>query len=96
MSYEEQADKLAGPIALLKQSVPSSLPLNSCLISDSGVRFVTQTARQTAEDAVQIFGGRSITASGMGKLIENVRLLDHSLSFVLTLFFLEVPTYITI
>lgn len=52
MSYEEQADKLAGPIALLKQ-------------------FITRTSRETAEDASQIFGGRAITASGMGKLIEN-------------------------
>lgn len=36
------------------------------------VRFITRTGRETAEDATQIFGGRSITASGMGKLIENV------------------------
>jgi hypothetical protein len=28
--------------------------------------------RATAEDASQIFGGRSVTQSGMGKLIENV------------------------
>jgi hypothetical protein len=37
-------------------------------------RYVTSTGRATAEDAAQIFGGRSITQSGMGKLIENVRL----------------------
>ncbi|KZT74472.1 acyl-CoA dehydrogenase NM domain-like protein [Daedalea quercina L-15889] len=52
MTYDEQSDKLAGQIGLLKQ-------------------FVTRTGRETAEDATQIFGGRSITASGMGKLIEN-------------------------
>ncbi|KAH7924827.1 acyl-CoA dehydrogenase NM domain-like protein [Leucogyrophana mollusca] len=52
MSYAQQSDKLAGPIALLKQ-------------------FVSRTSRETAEDATQIFGGRSITATGMGKIIEN-------------------------
>jgi hypothetical protein len=36
-------------------------------------RYVTSTGRATAEDAAQIFGGRSVTQSGMGKLIENVR-----------------------
>ncbi|TFY82917.1 hypothetical protein EWM64_g1085 [Hericium alpestre] len=52
MSYKEQSDNLAGPIALLKQ-------------------FVTRTGRETAEDATQIFGGRGITKTGMGKVIEN-------------------------
>ncbi|KAH7912458.1 acyl-CoA dehydrogenase/oxidase [Hygrophoropsis aurantiaca] len=52
MSYAEQADKLAGPIALLKQ-------------------FVSRTSRETAEDATQVFGGRGITATGMGKFVEN-------------------------
>ncbi|TCD69164.1 hypothetical protein EIP91_008460 [Steccherinum ochraceum] len=52
MSYNEQSDKIAGTIALLKQ-------------------FVTKTGRETAEDATQIFGGRGITATGMGKLVEN-------------------------
>ncbi|KAH9049217.1 acyl-CoA dehydrogenase [Lactarius deliciosus] len=33
--------------------------------------YVTSTGRATAEDATQIFGGRSVTQSGMGKLIEN-------------------------
>jgi hypothetical protein len=36
-------------------------------------RYVTSTGRATAEDAAQIFGGRSVTQSGMGRLIENVR-----------------------
>jgi hypothetical protein len=36
-------------------------------------QFITRTARETAEDATQIFGGRGITATGMGKYIENVR-----------------------
>lgn len=52
MSYAEQADKLAGSIALCKQ-------------------FVTRCSRATAEDATQIFGGRGITRTGMGKFVEN-------------------------
>ncbi|KAF8803918.1 peroxisomal acyl-CoA-dehydrogenase [Phlegmacium glaucopus] len=52
MNYSQQADKLAGPIGLLKQ-------------------FVSRTGRETAEDATQIFGGRALTVTGMGKLIEN-------------------------
>lgn len=35
-------------------------------------RFITKTGRETAEDATQIFGGRGITVTGMGKLVENV------------------------
>ena len=36
-------------------------------------RYITRTGREIAEDATQIFGGRSVTVTGMGKLIENVR-----------------------
>jgi alkylation response protein AidB-like acyl-CoA dehydrogenase len=35
--------------------------------------FATQTAQLTAADAVQIFGGRGITRTGMGRFIEQVR-----------------------
>ncbi|KAI0773710.1 acyl-CoA dehydrogenase NM domain-like protein [Fomes fomentarius] len=52
MSYDEQSDKIAGSIGLLKQ-------------------YSTRTGRETAEDATLLFGGRGITATGMGKLIEN-------------------------
>ncbi|TFK40294.1 acyl-CoA dehydrogenase [Crucibulum laeve] len=52
MSYKDQANYLAGPIALLK-------------------KYATETAQETARDAVQIFGGRGITKSGMGKFIEH-------------------------
>ncbi|TDL25501.1 acyl-CoA dehydrogenase NM domain-like protein [Rickenella mellea] len=52
MSYREQAQKLAGPIAFLKM-------------------YSTRCAQETAQDAVQIFGGRGITQSGMGKFIEH-------------------------
>ncbi|KAF9651790.1 acyl-CoA dehydrogenase NM domain-like protein [Thelephora ganbajun] len=34
-------------------------------------QYITRTGREIAEDATQIFGGRSITVTGMGKLIEN-------------------------
>lgn len=35
--------------------------------------YSTRSAQQTAQDAVQIFGGRGITKTGMGKFIEHVR-----------------------
>lgn len=34
--------------------------------------YSTRSAQQTAQDAVQIFGGRGITQSGMGAEIEHV------------------------
>jgi alkylation response protein AidB-like acyl-CoA dehydrogenase len=52
-SYKEQANNLAGPIALMKM-------------------YTTQTAQETARDAVQIFGGRGITRTGMGRFVEHV------------------------
>ncbi|KIP11170.1 hypothetical protein PHLGIDRAFT_18086 [Phlebiopsis gigantea 11061_1 CR5-6] len=52
MSYKEQAQKLAGPIGLLKM-------------------YSTRCAQDTARDAVQIFGGRGITRTGMGRFIEH-------------------------
>jgi alkylation response protein AidB-like acyl-CoA dehydrogenase len=33
-------------------------------------QFISRTARETAEDATQIFGGRALTTTGMGRLIE--------------------------
>lgn len=52
MSYKQQAELLAGPIALLKM-------------------YSTRSAQETARDAVQIFGGRGITQTGMGKIVEH-------------------------
>lgn len=37
--------------------------------------YSTRSAQQTAQDAVQIFGGRGITQSGMGAEIEHVSTL---------------------
>ena len=34
--------------------------------------YSTRSARETAQDAVQIFGGRGITQTGMGRFIEHV------------------------
>ena len=34
--------------------------------------YATQTAQDTARDAVQIFGGRGITRTGMGRMVEHV------------------------
>jgi alkylation response protein AidB-like acyl-CoA dehydrogenase len=36
--------------------------------------YATRCAQETATDAVQIFGGRGITKTGMGQYIEHVRL----------------------
>nr|GAT46153.1 predicted protein [Mycena chlorophos] len=52
MSYAEMSDKLAGPIALMKQ-------------------FVSRGGQEIGNDATQVFGGRALTVSGMGKVIEN-------------------------
>lgn len=42
--------------------------------------YITRSAQDIARDAVQIFGGRGITKTGMGKHIEHVRtsLLEFS------------------
>ena len=37
--------------------------------------YSTRCAQDTARDAVQIFGGRGITKTGMGRFIEHVRVL---------------------
>ncbi|KAJ7719030.1 acyl-CoA dehydrogenase/oxidase [Mycena maculata] len=34
-------------------------------------QFVTRSGEQTAKDSTQIFGGRALTVTGMGKVIEN-------------------------
>lgn len=36
--------------------------------------YATRSAQETARDAVQIFGGRGVTKTGMGRVIEHVRL----------------------
>ncbi|KAI7860955.1 acyl-CoA dehydrogenase/oxidase [Circinella umbellata] len=54
MNYAEQADKLAGPIGLLKY-------------------HATRMMHDVADDACQIFGGRALTKTGMGKYIEDLQ-----------------------
>lgn len=34
--------------------------------------YATRSAQETAQDAVQIFGGRGITRTGMGRFVEHV------------------------
>ncbi|KAH9483021.1 Acyl-CoA dehydrogenase apdG [Psilocybe cubensis] len=34
-------------------------------------QFISKAGRETAEDATQVFGGRALTVTGMGKFIEN-------------------------
>jgi alkylation response protein AidB-like acyl-CoA dehydrogenase len=54
MNYNEQASKLAGPIALCKYQV-------------------TRMLHDVSDDACQIFGGRAITKTGMGRQIETLQ-----------------------
>ncbi|KAI8992145.1 acyl-CoA dehydrogenase/oxidase [Mycotypha africana] len=54
MSYDEQSEKLAGPIALCKY-------------------HITRVLHHVSDDACQIFGGRAITKSGMGRTIETLQ-----------------------
>lgn len=42
--------------------------------------YATQSAQKTATDAVQIFGGRGITRTGLGRTIEHV---SHFFTFAL-------------
>jgi hypothetical protein len=65
------SNKLAGPIGLLKQYV-SLISLYAALTIQFH-RFITRCGRETAEDATQVFGGRAITKTGMGRMIEAVR-----------------------
>jgi alkylation response protein AidB-like acyl-CoA dehydrogenase len=51
MTYEEQVQQLAGPIALHKL-------------------LTTRTATMVADEAAQIFGGRALTQTGMGRYCE--------------------------
>lgn len=88
MNYSQQADKLAGPIGLLKQygtfptiqSKYSKFP--GLYLGLGGKQQKVKPLRKlpsfypllTASfiDATQVFGGRALTVTGMGKLIENV------------------------
>ncbi|RCH80527.1 hypothetical protein CU098_004320 [Rhizopus stolonifer] len=54
MSYSEQSDKLAGPIALCKYQI-------------------TRVMHDISDEACQIFGGRAITKTGMGRTIETLQ-----------------------
>ncbi|KAG9104851.1 hypothetical protein FRC06_008081 [Ceratobasidium sp. 370] len=58
MPYRVQADKLAGPVYYHRQMAFLKM-------------HCTQTAQKTAADAVQLFGGRGLTQSGMGRFIEH-------------------------
>lgn len=40
--------------------------------------YLTRSAQETAADATQIFGGRAITRTGMGRMIEHVSPLSSA------------------
>jgi alkylation response protein AidB-like acyl-CoA dehydrogenase len=55
------------------------LDLTNCLRPIGLLKmYLTRTGQETATDAVQVFGGRGITKTGMGSLIEHVRLRRSS------------------
>jgi alkylation response protein AidB-like acyl-CoA dehydrogenase len=54
MNYNEQAAKLAGPMALCKYQVSRML-------------------HNVSDDACQIYGGRALTKTGMGRQIETLQ-----------------------
>lgn len=71
-SYRQQANKLAGFV------LPVHLTLDHLIdiVYTSQIAFLksyaTSCGQETARDAVQIFGGRGITKTGMGRYIEHV------------------------
>ena len=89
MNYSQQADKLAGPIGLLKQ-YGFYLIIHSKFLKFPGLHLGLDGKQQKVKplrelpsfyslltvtsiiDATQVFGGRALTVTGMGKLIENV------------------------
>ena len=74
MAYKEQASKLAGYVSPVIDFIFILIDCD-CIYSPIAFlkQYSTRCARETAQDAVQIFGGRGITQSGMGKFIEHVR-----------------------
>ncbi|KAI9251067.1 acyl-CoA dehydrogenase/oxidase [Sporodiniella umbellata] len=54
MSYREQSEKLAGPLALCKY-------------------LSSRVAHDISDDACQIFGGRALTKTGLGRTIEGLQ-----------------------
>ncbi|KAG5652329.1 hypothetical protein H0H81_005397 [Sphagnurus paluster] len=58
----------------------------------------TRTAQETATDAVQIFGGRGITKTGMGQYIEHVGIFSSPPSDIqLTSFnMIKVPSHCSV
>ena len=56
--------------------------------------YSTRCAQDTARDAVQIFGGRGITKSGMGRFIEHVS--RFQLIYALELIVTYIPNSTTV
>lgn len=52
--------------------------------------YSTQCGQETARDAVQIFGGRGVTKSGMGKFIEHVSSHSPAVSLSFTEYTLSI------
>lgn len=72
MSHKDQNDKLAGYVLRHATLAPIHHPCSQIALLKM---YITRTGSAIAEDATQIFGGRAVTQSGMGRVIENVRYL---------------------
>jgi hypothetical protein len=72
-SYKEQANNLAG--CVLRSSFPTTHSRGAHTQNHRQIAFLksysTASAQTTAREAVQIFGGRGITQTGMGRFIEH-------------------------
>jgi alkylation response protein AidB-like acyl-CoA dehydrogenase len=69
MNYKDQSRYLAGYVILRSRELDSyGFDRAIGLLK----KFATESAQDTARDAVQVFGGRGITRGGMGRFIEHV------------------------
>lgn len=72
MTYQGQSQYLAG----LVDGAYTVFRDDSLRRAGRAIGFLkkisTESAQQTARDAVQVFGGRGVTRNGMGRLIEHV------------------------
>ena len=72
MTYQGQSQYLAGLVAGVYIVFRDDSPRRVRRAIGFLKKISTESAQQTARDAVQVFGGRGVTRSGMGRLIEHV------------------------
>ena len=71
MSYQQQSKLLGGPIgASISDSESPLTQANHPLLTGLLKSYATRCAHEVADDATNIFGGRGLTQSGMGRVVE--------------------------